>query len=56
MIDIDFVCYKYRFAKGITTLFLFYPDGIWDEDKLTIKEALNKYPIELYNWLYCAED
>ena len=56
--DIEFVCYRYTFTgsqikpiRETTTLFLFYIDGLWDEDKLTIEQALKKYPIEKYNWL-----
>ena len=32
-------------------MFLFYPNGEWDEDKLTIHEALRNYPVEDYEWI-----
>jgi len=33
-------------------MFLFYPDGEWDEDKQTLEEALESYPPEKYEWLH----
>lgn len=57
--DITFTCYKYKYNyKGIdnvTTLFLFYIDGIWDENKLTIGQAIKWYPPDEYNWIYIGE-
>lgn len=50
-IDIGFVCYKYKWDNGVGTMFLFYPDGEWDEDKLTIQEAIKQYPPEKYEWI-----
>jgi len=48
--NIEFICYPYLYqGGGKVTLFLFYPRGIWDEDKLGLGEALRKYPPELYN-------
>lgn len=52
---IDFICYRYTWDKGVGTMFLFYIDGLWDEDKLSIEEALDKYPIDEYNWLHMEQ-
>jgi hypothetical protein len=49
---IDFLCYAYAWPEGSCTLFQFYPNGEWDEDKQTLKEALVQYPIEHYEWIY----
>lgn len=48
---IRFVCYSCLFSDGEYAIFLFYPNGVWDESKRTIKEALRAYPIEEYEWL-----
>jgi hypothetical protein len=50
--DITFTCYKYDWDEGTGTLFLFWPDGVWDEDKLTIHEALDRYPVSEYEWIH----
>ena len=50
-IDIEFTCYKYKADDCVFTMFLFYPSGEWDEDKLTIQEALISYPVDEYEWL-----
>jgi len=55
-IDIDFVCYRYKWTEGVGTMFLFYLDGEWDEDKLCIDEALANYPVDKYNWIHIAEE
>ena len=49
---IKFTCYEYNYSDGVTTLFLFYPDGVWDEDKLSLSDALNNYPISEYEWVH----
>lgn len=52
MKNIDFDCYFYEDGyKEKYTLFQFFPDGVWDEDKLTLNEALKKYPPTKFNWL-----
>ena len=52
MKDIKFVDYAYKFGEDSScTLFLFYPDNVWDEDKSTLLEALEKYPPTEYNWV-----
>ena len=50
-IDIEFTCYKYKADDGVFTMFLFYPSGEWDEDKLLIQDALVNYPVDEYEWL-----
>ena len=40
---------------GYKEVYLFYPEdepynGNWDEDKLTLSEALKKYPKSEYQW------
>ena len=50
-IEINFVCYAYTWNEGAGTMFQFFPDGVWDEDKLTIEEALKNYPIGKYEWI-----
>jgi hypothetical protein len=32
-------------------IYCFYPDGIWDEDKLTKREAEANYPLSQYAWV-----
>jgi len=49
---IYFLCYEYVYSQGITTLFLFYPNGEWDDDKNTIQESLVKYPLDKYEWVH----
>lgn len=49
---IDFMCYEYTYPEGRCTLFQFYPNGEWDEDKLTLNEALERYPIGHYEWIH----
>ncbi len=48
---ISFICYPYTFTNGEGTLFEFHVDGKWDEDKLTLEEALKKYPLHSYVWI-----
>ena len=51
-----FVCYPYRDGSGHEfVMYLFYPDGVWDDDKLTEKEALDNYPMSEYNWIQESE-
>ena len=55
-IDINFMCYPYTDRSGHKyTIFLFYTDGMWGEDKSTLEEALTKYPPDKYNWI-CIDD
>lgn len=49
--DISFTCYACTFSEGRATIYLFYPEGEWDEDKLSLEEALEAYPITEYNWI-----
>lgn len=56
-VDIDFDCYLYTYGNDEkVTLFQFFPGGDWDEDKLTLEEALKKYPPTQFNWLKIKED
>jgi len=48
MTDIDFDCFR----SGRHTLFSFFPNDKWDEDHLTLDQALQKYPISEFNWLH----
>ena len=54
-IEINFTCYKYKWGDGVGTMFLFYPEGVWDEDKLTIEEALEHYPVDKYEWIFLED-
>ena len=63
--DIDFTCHPYTSRKdGVYTLFYFYLDSanphktnkVWDEDKLTLDEALLKYPPKKFNWIFFANN
>lgn len=36
---------------GVTEIYFFYPDGVWDDDKLILSEALDKYPKNKYDWV-----
>ena len=50
MTDLLFDCYLYIQGNGEQyTLFQFFPDGVWDEDKLTLKEAIKKYGITRFH-------
>ncbi len=49
---IKFTCYEYHWTDRHGTMFLFYPGDVWDEDKLTIEEALSHYPIDQYEWIH----
>lgn len=41
---------------GLTTTYLFYDErGYWDECKLTLDEALLKYPLDEFKWVYGDE-
>ncbi len=52
---INFTCYECRWSDRHGTMFLFYPNGVWDEDKLAIEEALANYPIDKYEWIHIAD-
>jgi len=53
--EVGFICYKYQWSEGVGTMFQFFPDGEWDEDKLTLKEALEYYPIDEYEWVFLED-
>lgn len=35
---------------GPEVVYFFYPNGVWDDDKLLLSEALKKYPKDKYEW------
>lgn len=49
--DIHYVKHESTFTEGVMTIHLFYPNGEWDADKLIYKDALQKYPKRLWNWI-----
>lgn len=55
-VDIIFDCYASRFSDGTATIFQFWPDGEWDEDKHSLEEALQAYPPAKYNWIKAEND
>lgn len=40
---------------GETTIYYFYPNGVWDDDKLLYEDALIKYPTDQFNWIEIIE-
>lgn len=50
--NINFTCYSCIFDEGKRTLYLFYPDGRWDENKSTLEEALVAYPTDKFEWIF----
>jgi len=40
---------------GDTEIYFFYPDGMWDDDKLILSDALDKYPKDKYDWVEIIE-
>lgn len=52
MISINYTSYIAKFSDtGMEEVFCFYPDGTWDEDKLSLSEAEKKYPQDKYCWV-----
>ncbi|MBS7671746.1 hypothetical protein [Croceicoccus gelatinilyticus] len=54
-VEIEYASYPYngidkRGQPYEYELFLFYPDGKWDESKRTLDEALREYPRHRYEW------
>ncbi len=45
---INYISHYYKEYAG--RLFQFYPEGTWDEDKMTYNESLIKYPKNKYIW------
>lgn len=50
-IDIKYTKTHTVFDRGQEIIYFFYPDGVWDENKLTFHEAKTKYPKTKYNWI-----
>ena len=40
-----------KFTDCVVDIYYFYPDGIWDEDKLTLEEAEKQYPKDKFIWI-----
>jgi len=49
---VEFSCYKYHDNDGVCTMFIFSIDGVWDEHKRGLEEAIKKYPYKYYEWVY----
>jgi hypothetical protein len=46
-----------RFSDlGLEEVFCFYPNDVWDEDKLLLSEAEKKYPRDKYRWIEIYEE
>lgn len=43
-------------SDGPWRVYLFYPDGVWDEDKKTLEEAQKAYPKSRYQWVKIKSD
>jgi hypothetical protein len=54
--DVTFICYLCDFTDGQYTIFQFWVDGIWDEDKNTLEEGILKYPLDKWNWMLAEDD
>lgn len=42
---------QYKTYMSNFQVFMFYPNGSWDECKLTFEEALKAYPKSKYTWV-----
>ena len=51
---INFSCYvSYSDTdKTYWTVFMFYPNGVWDDSKWTTEEAIRHYPPSKFEWIY----
>ena len=49
---VTFTCYRYVATEGEFTMFKFWPDGVWDEYKYTMDEALEAYPPSAWSWIH----
>ena len=50
--EMKFTCYIGHCQDGFELFFLFYPNGVWDEDTMLKDEALEKYPLAKYKWVF----
>lgn len=51
-LNIQFVTQQHSFPDiGDAEIYFFYPNGVWDDDKLLLSEAIEKYPSDQYNWI-----
>ncbi len=55
-VPVKFTCYTERYGSAernhLSTLFFFYPGGIWDKGTWTLAAALDTYPPNNYNWIH----
>ena len=57
MKQVHFITYEGIFSDiGITTVYAFFPNGVWDENKLFYEEALKAYPLDEYEWIEIGEN
>jgi len=49
---VEFSCYKSSDDKGPCTMFVFSLDGVWDQHKRGLEEAIRKYPTRYYEWVF----
>lgn len=47
--------YPYRHMHGTDELYMFWPMGMWDDNKYFLEEALIAYPKDKYEWVYTDE-
>lgn len=52
---IEYRTYQSINREGPFTVHLFYPDGVWDEWKLTREEARKRYPSDRFEWVHRAD-
>ncbi len=55
---ISFSCYSAYSHTDQTdwTVFMFYPNGVWDEWKWTLEEAIALYPPSKYEWILLKDN
>lgn len=56
MVNIEYTTCITVFDELEVTIYYFYPNGIWDDDKLLLAEAQLKYPVNKYNWIFFLDD
>lgn len=54
--QINYTSHESLSDDGPWTVYFFYPDGVWDEDKLTLKEAEAKYPPKKFDWVKIEDE
>lgn len=57
MKQINYVTYEARFSDlGLDTVYIFYPDGVWDEYTYLYSEAVKAYPLDEYEWVKMEDE